>query len=315
MPHGYPWYSLAIVPIVRNELPGWGKLARAMGILGAEMDARWRGAPRKSVRGKWHRFWMELDLSDWSQRQTWFLARYHDLELQLLMSHCLRRGDRMVDVGANIGMLTLHAASLVGPTGLVEAFEPNPDCCRQIDAALRRNRIEHVRLHRIGLSDAPATLTLKILLHHSGMGTLATMSEEDAAAVTSSVEVPVEVGDAVLLKDDRPITLIKVDVEGFEPRALRGMSQTLNRFKPLVTTEVIESWLQRAGSSINELFQLMRGFGYRGYGLATERRGLRYQLRAKPLPPGDILPAGVSDVLWAPQAGDWADRLRGIISA
>ena len=304
----YPWYFLLALPITRLELPGWGYLGR-LGLFGIETDRHWKSAPDKTVRGKWHGYLMHLQLSDWSERQTYFLGRYHDLGTQLLMSRCLRPGDRVVDVGANIGMVSLHAAALVGDTGIVEAFEPQPACCQRITASVEMNRLRQIRLHRIGLSDVPDTLTLSVSVNHSGTGTLGTIREEDARWITSRVQVPVQTGDSVLLSDDRPIALVKIDVEGFETRVLRGMRETLARWKPIVTTEVFGPWLERAGSSVGELTQLMRDMGYRPFGLSTSRRLLRHRLTLTPL--GDSIPAEFTEVAWVPHSGPFAQRLSG----
>ena len=78
---------------------------------------------------------MELDLSDDLDRMVYFLGRYYDLDLQLLLDELLRPGDTFINVGANVGYVVLHAASRVGPRGRVIAFEPQPGCCRK----LRRN--------------------------------------------------------------------------------------------------------------------------------------------------------------------------------
>lgn len=71
----------------------------------------------------------------------------------LALSECLEPGDRFVDVGANIGMITLQAARLVGPSGRVESFEPNPNCFATLERHLAINGIENVVAHRVGLSD------------------------------------------------------------------------------------------------------------------------------------------------------------------
>ena len=219
----------------------------------------------------------------------------------------MKPGERVVDVGANIGMLTLHAASRVGPTGIVDAFEPNPACCERIRALLERNRIQQVRLHPAGLSDAPGSLVLSVLRNHTGMGTLAMV--DDAAHVTARVDVPVRVGDEVLLSDGRPIVMVKIDVEGFETRVLRGMREVLRRYKPIVTTEIVTAWLERAGSSVAELVELMSGLGYEGYGLGTRRRLWRHVLHLTPCPAPGVLPPGASDVVWLPREGSLAARV------
>lgn len=312
MSGSYPWYAGVVLPATRVEFPGWGKLGVAFSIWGAKNDGLWQGAPRKTVRGKWHRYLMELDLADWSERQTYFLGRYCDLETQLALAAVLRPGDRFVDVGGNIGMISLHAAALVGPEGVVDTFEPNPACCTRIAGSIERNRIAQVRLHPCGLSDEPATLTLSILLNHTGMGTLAAIAPEQAAAVTQTVAVPVKTGDSVLLSDDRPITCIKIDVEGFETRALRGMRKTLDRWRPIVTTEVIAEWLGRAGSSAGELFEFMTSRGYRAFGMGTARQRLRHRLKLRPVADPTRPPSGVA---WIADDSPARERLAPFIAS
>jgi FkbM family methyltransferase len=306
---GLGFGSWLALPMIRHELPGWGRIAAALSISGSAGNQRWQGAPWKTVRGKWHGYEIDLNLADWSERQTWFLARYHELNLQLLMNTCLRHGERVIDVGANIGMLSLHAASRVSPTGVVDSFEPNPLCCQRIREVLNRNKIHNVRLHGMGLSDSSGTLTLNILDNHAGMGTFAPVDPGSGLRVTSSINVPVQTGDQALPNDDRPVVFVKIDVEGFEVRALRGLRETLQRYRPIVVTEVIAEWLERAGSSVAELVDLMRGLDYEGFGLGTRRRYLRHQLRLTPFRSPADPPSNVFDVAWVPKTGALRSRL------
>jgi FkbM family methyltransferase len=299
------------LPYVRHEIPGWGKVAHALLVTGDADDSGYLGAgPRwREVRGKWHGYSMRLNVADWSERQTWFLARYHELDSQLLMNACLRPGERAIDVGANIGMLSLHAASRVGPGGRVDAFEPNPACVDRIRSALEGNKISHVHVQQLALSDCPGTLTLRVLENHLGMATLAPLDPADSSRVTGSLNVPVEKGDAAIEPDARRITFVKIDVEGFEVNALRGLRETLSKYQPVVATEAIAEWLERAGASIEVLAELMVGLGYEGYGLRTVRRGLKHRLHLKPFVSPLVPPPGMVDLVWVPKTGDLRARL------
>ena len=305
---GYPKLAMLALPWSRLELPGWGKVLRAMGVF---ENRRWEGAPQRVIRGKLHGYRMRLGLSEWSERQTYFLGRYFDLGTQHFLMQALGEGDTLIDVGGNIGMITLLGARLVGAEGKVVTFEPNPDAANRIQETLTENGIANVLLHRVGLSDQAGEFTLSVITAHTGMGTLAEVEEAHKSLVTAKHAVRVVRGDEVIGSNPLPgAVTMKMDIEGFEVRALRGMVETLRRYRPAIITEVSEHHLRRAGASSGEMFDLLRGEGYRGYLLTSGRRalGLRHRLKLEPLdgPRGD----GDYDVAWIVPGTVQEDRLR-----
>lgn len=309
----YPRLTQMILPYTRLELPGWGHLFRLFKVSEVSNHALWQAAPTKVVRGKWHGYRMTLHLSNWSERYTYFLGRFYDLNMQLVMNQVLQPGDRFIDIGANIGMLTLHAAALVTPAGCVESFEPNPKCCQRIQAALQANDINHVQIHQAGLADQRDTLTLSVITDHTGMGTLAAPREADQHLVSDSFQVPVLVGDEVILSHNQPVKLIKIDVEGFELRVLRGLQQTLQTWFPIVSTEVAEAWLNRAGTSRQELTQFMRHLGYLPYCLSTRRQFLQHRLSLIPVSDSNSA-VHCTDFLWIHPNSQGIEQLRPFIA-
>ena len=129
---------------------------------------------------------MELDLSDDLDRMVYFLGRYYDLDLQLLLDELLRPGDTFI----NVGYVVLHAASRVGPRGRVIAFEPQPGCCRKLRRNLGVNGIEHVDLHNCALGEREDKLELKMLGGTSIMSTLC-IDDTDVRALRDRIEVQV----------------------------------------------------------------------------------------------------------------------------
>jgi FkbM family methyltransferase len=280
----------------RLELPGWGRLLAS---LGKDREGRWKRGSIVRVRGKWDKCDHELDLANWSERHTYFLGRYYDLDTQLVLKTILRPGDRFVDIGANIGMISLLAAQLVGPTGQVESFEPNPVPAAKFENTTRRNSVANIRLHRMALGEQPGTARLTVVSEHTGCGTLAQIPEKDAGLISATHEVPVEVGDAVLAHSTARIALIKIDVEGYECHTLRGLSATLAKDRPPVVCELVPDHLKRAGSSAEELLGLMRSHGYKGYWISSARRFLSHGLKLAPMPETiDALRASANNVLF-----------------
>ncbi|MDF1809282.1 MAG: FkbM family methyltransferase [Phycisphaerales bacterium] len=291
--------KVLLLPITRNELPGWGWFVDRFGKIGYKDDHRWANAKPKLVRGKWHGYEMKLDMTNWSARHTYFLGRYYELHIQLLLNAVLKSGDRMIDIGANVGMITLHAAHLVGPNGRIDSFEPNPTCLAQLEEVISRNHIEHIHVHPIGLSDAQAELELKQNDAHTGIGTFADVNPDD---VVSSTIAQVKKGDDVFANDKNAPKIIKIDVEGFEYRALKGMEQTLHSWKSMVVMEMHEHHLNRAGTSTQEVGEFMTGLGYRAFDVNVKRKLLRYSIDLIPI--NDLASLNTCrDVLWTAHEG------------
>ncbi len=314
----YPRLSFLLLPYVRRELPGWGHLLNIAGAGGAKDDHRWVSAPAKTIKGKGHGYWMRLNLSNWSDRASYFLGRYYQIGIQLLLQDALRPGDRAIDVGANVGMVTLCAAALVTDTGKVESFEPNPECVADMKANLAMNGIEHVNVHNVGLSDTTGNMTLTLASssedpsQHSGAGTLAPIDASGGHRAFKSFEVPVLVGDDVIMQDTKPVNLIKIDVEGFEFHVLQGLTRTLETWHPLVVTEFLERHLLRAGTTKAEILDFMTGLGYEPFGVSVHRHFLEHRLHLIPFEK-EAESSGFDDVLWLHPSNSRSADLRSLI--
>jgi FkbM family methyltransferase len=277
-------------PYVVHELPGWGRIYGRIGT--HKHNWLWDGSRPRTIRGKLHGKLMRLDLTHWGDRTAFFLGRWYDLPTQLFALDIIRPGDTVVDVGANRGMFALIAQHAAGEDGRVICFEPNPIPADILQQTIDSNGITNVTLHRAGLSDANAELTLSIPRVNSGEGTFGHSAYTADAVYT--MRAPVLVGDDAL-HDIEP-TLVKMDVEGFECRALHGLEKTLRRCGPIVITEVVPSHLERCNASVDALKALMNRLGYRGFRLGVRRQGLRYDWTLSPLPPGDAS----FDAAWLP---------------
>lgn len=293
-------------PYFRHELPAWGKLYKAL--VGKPDEPKWNNRPNRVVRGKLHHKLMDLDMSDWSDRSAYFLGRYYDLDSQMVYQLLIDRGDRVLDVGANIGMMMLLASHLVGNDGRVDCCEPNPECVKRVQNHIDINHITNTHLHHTALADENTTMTLRVLTDHSGMGSLAPVSEKDAHLVTTEIEVPVSRGDDLVSNLPGPPGLIKVDVEGFEAKVLSGLTQTLADHRPILMLEFIENHLARAGASRQAISNDLTGLGYKGYFTDVRKQGLRYRLALHPLDPAK--PDHPStDALWIHQDDPKLDRV------
>lgn len=181
-----------------------------------------------------------LTTGSWEPHIVAFYARY------------LRAGMTVVDVGANIGFHALHAACRVGQQGRVLAFEPDPR-----NASLLRMSLglqEHrpsVEVIEAALSDRDGELVLSDLGNPGNAG--ARFTHQDRGHLERLVHGPHPTFRTVAAWrfdsrfDPERIDLVKIDVEGFEPRAMAGMAESIARCRPVILTEFAPSNLREIG--------------------------------------------------------------------
>lgn len=314
---------LALRPYIFRELPAWGRLYQWARVDGSyNSNPIWSGAPVRIVRGKTHGYLMEVDLSDDVDRFVYFLGRYYDLDLQLLIDAIVGPGDTLVNVGANMGYVVLHAASRVGPQGRVLAFEPQIRCCQRLRRNLELNGITQVEVHNCALGERDDKLELKMRAGSTIMSTLCT-DETDEPEIYERVEVDVRRGDDLVF--DRVIgnLMLMVDVEGFELYVLRGLERTIARHRPPIVIEVIPRYLRRAGTSVEEQFAFFRDRDYAGYVIKLRKRDLlplpgarRSDFVLRPIAtPAELHEEADIDMLWLPKEGGRFDPTPHVVTS
>jgi FkbM family methyltransferase len=230
---------------------------------------------------------MQLDTSDYHQRGAYFYGRLLDVPVQLCMLEALRPGDTVIDVGANIGVLTMLAAHAVGRRGHVISFEPNPEVYERLLWHLSENELKQVVPNRLALGDRNATLELKVpATGNTGAGTLGVLPPRHGGRVGAAYEVAVRVGDEVLRELPNAPLFVKLDIEGFETPAIRGLAETIRRHAPAILLESNVEMLPATGTSVAELFELLAGMEYEPFALVVSwRRWARdWHLSLLPMP-------------------------------
>jgi FkbM family methyltransferase len=143
------------------------------------------------------------------------------------LSTAIREGDRVLDVGAFLGIYAILAARRAGPGGRVLAFEPTPR-----SAALTRTHLEYnavagrVQLIEAAVSDRPGRAEF---FEYAEAYVNSLVSSPDAAAAPVRRDVQVVTIDDVCRQFDFVPTLIRMDVQGAEIHALRGARDTIRK--------------------------------------------------------------------------------------
>jgi FkbM family methyltransferase len=175
------------------------------------------------------------------------LAGRFDAEIYDAIAQALPpRGGIIWDVGAHIGFHSLGFAALVGPTGRVVGFEPNPSNRERLTQNVERNADLASRIEILPCCLSDQVGTCPFVLSHdidSGASSMSFLADTDpfvdpaTSARWDRLVVPVRTADA-LIQDGRPAPdVMKIDVEGAELLVLRGAAETMKSRRPAVIVE------------------------------------------------------------------------------
>jgi FkbM family methyltransferase len=192
-----------------------------------------------------------------------------------LFTALLAPGMTILDVGANIGQYTLIAARHVGERGRVHAFEPTPEVAARLRNNVALNGLGNVAIREAAVSDT----TGEAVLYYSNPedpGENSIVGATAGLAAPPSVRVPtITLDDYVAAQGLETVDVIKMDIEGAEPLALRGGRALLaGEQAPVIILELNPKTLAVSGSSQDELLGLLREYGYGYYPIATYGRDL-----------------------------------------
>jgi len=173
----------------------------------------------------------------------------YEPEVRRIFRTVLPLGGVALDVGANVGWHTLLMASLVGASGRVLAIEPNPALRHRLHDHLCLNRLKQVEVISDVAADTEEMMDFyapSLNDRNSGNGHVV----EDARRNATTIRVEARRLDTIIAaaRCER-LDLIKVDVEGFEWRVLRGGENTIAKFRPHIVFEYNAEYAARGGGT------------------------------------------------------------------
>lgn len=177
-------------------------------------------------------------------------GEYESVEVRLF-KECLTPGMVVLDIGANVGYYALVAARIVGPTGHVFAFEPDPRTRDALVANMARNNFKNVTVIGKGASDAEGEHEMYLSASANRSSLYQTPSLERVVGKLSVEQTTV---DAEL--NGRVADVAKMDIEGAEAAAYRGMRKSL-RPGAVLFMEFSPPMLAAAGADPDEFGRLL----------------------------------------------------------
>lgn len=181
----------------------------------------------------------------------------------------LKSGDVVIEVGANVGVQTLQIAKRVYPTGHVYAFEPtrfalskladnlalNPELSKCV--TVRPNLVTDHELD-VPLTDIKSSYKVDL--------------RADAKPEQIGQEHAVSLDAFVQAYGLKKVDLLKIDVDGYDFKVLRGARRTIESWRPDIYIELDEAMLNRQGDSVGDILELLFQAGYEGSYAENGRR-------------------------------------------
>ena len=167
----------------------------------------------------------------------------------------LGTGDTAYDVGANLGYFSAVMAQAVGVTGRIIAFEPVPETFARLSICKEINRYPHLTPLQVAAGATNGTITLALDPRFPGD---ASAHQRPGRVERLRVTVPMRrLDDLVGAKEIPPPSLLKIDVEGYELSVLKGATQILARYRPVLIFELNATMSAQAAWNASDLSALL----------------------------------------------------------
>lgn len=190
---------------------------------------------------------------------------YEEFETQIVKK-IINKDDVVFDVGANIGYYTLIFARLVSKSEKVFSFEPDPNNFELLKKNVAINGYTNVELFCKAVSNLNQTTKLFLDKTNKGGHTLIDKFEERESIIIESIRL-----DDYF--QDKKIDFIKIDIEGFEFEAIKGMSNLLlNNNHVKLMTEFNPYLLKKSGVEPIEYLKLLKNLGFSIYNLDKKKK-------------------------------------------
>lgn len=196
-----------------------------------------------------------------------YWSGYHHLNECLYLKSFLKPEMTFVDAGANQGEFTLFAAKRLS-SGKVYSFEPVQTNLESLRRNIALNGFDNVTVVPKGLyhehKELPIYTSHDTVLNggrHEGLSTIYPDNyRKDLEQIIELVPF-----DELLLQELERFDFLKIDIEGAELYALKGMQQSLEKFHPQILIELNADTAKNAGYDVNELVHFLHELNYRSY--------------------------------------------------
>jgi FkbM family methyltransferase len=190
-----------------------------------------------------------------------------------VITHLVRPGDHVIDVGANYGVYMKFLSDLVGPSGIVHAVEPIPSTFDILASNARGLGLKNVRLLNFAFSDRESEAVMEVPKLAGGGENyyMASIINDGPGRGRRRLRIKTATLDSLFAS--APVAFIKCDVEGHELQCVQGALNTVRTARPSWFVEVTSNPAE--AEIARQVFALFEAVGYAAYwwdGAALHRR-------------------------------------------
>ena len=224
----------------------------------------------------------QLDLSEYIDSSIYFGGCFEPHTTAAINRLC-RPGMTVIDIGANVGCHALRFAKLAGPAGRVVAFEPMAWARAKLLRNIELNKFQNVTVESVALSDSAGTREAYFR---------SSWQSEEGSDPESLKPGPVTFETLDGYAERRGlgrVDMVKLDVDGFEFRVIRGAARTLAAHKPVIIIELGPHLLAHAGDDVGEMAEFLASLGYKFFDEATLEKFPNVASVVRAIPAGDTI--------------------------
>jgi FkbM family methyltransferase len=210
---------------------------------------------------------MELDIHSYMGGSIYW-SGYHHINESIYLNKILTSNMVFVDLGANQGEFTLIASKYI-KSGKIISFEPVSTNFKRLKKNIELNQIKNIELNQFGLSDKNITLPIYTNPNiaeggiNEGLSTL--FIDGNKNQFEENVEL--KIFDELYFQTLERLDFIKIDIEGSELFALKGMEKSIEKFKPILLIEINNECFKSAGYDANDVLDFLNEFNYKTFKL------------------------------------------------
>lgn len=205
-----------------------------------------------------HKFFLE---SEDTVNLATFGYEHEKFELNLF-KNSLKKGDIVLDLGANIGLYSLSAAKIVGNSGKIYSFEPDPITFKNLKKNIESNKCDNVELINKAVSNKTGTIAFTSSENISSRSKNHIKSDDEPES--NSIKIHTIKIDDFFENKVNVINVIKMDIEGAEFEALKGMKKIIDKNKHLkIFLEFSPFMLKRLNADIAEMINFFKSCNFK----------------------------------------------------